>query len=249
MTLSGWPLPMMPINGMTSAAALGLQPGGVYEIKVFHAERFDFQICRKPAVRMDRATGVQVLTYRYEKPFPARVFDPVLQPPIDLAAWSRAAMATQLEPSVPELGLESLEVQFPAMRGQRIVINGQQVRIDTSGMDIPATKPAYTSLVPTRDGRIMVLPSAEMTVAEECLDPNLTSDDLSVMDCSSGTRYADMFDPDGSFLGSFEIPRGVSFGWGAYIDGDEVWAIMQDEYGAVMVKRYRLVTPEDPNDS
>jgi hypothetical protein len=135
------------------------------------------------------------------------------------------------------------------MRGQRIVINGRQVRIDTSGMDIPATKPAYTGLLPTRDGRIVVLPAAEITVAEECLDPNLTGDDLSIMDCSSGTRHADVFESDGSFLGSFEVPDGVSFGWGAYIDGDEIWASMQDEYGTVMVKRYRLVRPRDPAES
>lgn len=31
--------PMPPINGTTTAAELGLQPGEVYEIKVFHAER------------------------------------------------------------------------------------------------------------------------------------------------------------------------------------------------------------------
>jgi hypothetical protein len=134
-------------------------------------------------------------------------------------------------------------------RQMRIVINGRSPEIDWSGMDIPATKPAYSGLVAARDGRVFVQPSSEITVNEECLDPDLTNDDLSGMDCTTGTSYGDVFDGDGSFLGRFEVPDGANFGWGSYIDGDAVWLSFEDDLGTVMVKRYRLVAPRDPADS
>jgi hypothetical protein len=133
--------------------------------------------------------------------------------------------------------------------GQRISINGQTVVPDMSDADIPSTKPAYDALLPTRDGRVIVTPSADITVNAECLDPNLTRDDVSAMDCTEGTRYADVFDGDGGFLGSFEVPDGANLRWGAYIDGEDVWMSVQDDLGTVMVKRYRLAAPRDPADS
>ncbi len=139
-----------------------------------------------------------------------------------------------------------LEMQ---MSGMRIVINGSSPEIDWSGVDIPTTKPAYSGIAAARDGRIFVQPSSEITVNDECMDPNLTNDDLSGMDCTSGTSYGDVFDGDGSFLGRFDVPDGANFGWGSYIDGDAVWLSFEDDLGTVMVKRYRLVAPRDPSDS
>jgi hypothetical protein len=140
------------------------------------------------------------------------------------------------------------EVELQAMRN-RVVMNGRTMDIDFSGADIPETKPAYEGLVATRDGRVVVRRSAEITVAEECLAPDLTRDDISAMDCTDGTAYADVFDGDGAFLGSFEIPEGAQLGWGAHIDGDAVWMSVQDDMGTVMVKRYRMMVPRDPADS
>lgn len=134
-------------------------------------------------------------------------------------------------------------------RRMRIVVNGRSPEIDWSGMEIPATKPAYSGMVAARDGRVFVEPASEITVSDECLDPNLTRDDLSGMDCTTGTSYVDVFDNDGSFLGKFEIPDGANFGWGSYIDGDAIWMSFEDDLGTVMVKRYRLVVPRDPSDS
>ena len=139
-----------------------------------------------------------------------------------------------------------LEMQ---MRGMRIIINGSSPEIDWSGVDIPATKPAYSGIIASRDGRVFVQPASEITVNDECMDPNLTNDDLSGMDCTSGATYGDVFDSDGAFLGTFEIPNGANFGWGTYIDGNSIWTSLEDEMGTVMVKRYRLVAPRDPADS
>jgi len=134
-------------------------------------------------------------------------------------------------------------------RRMRIVVNGRSPEIDWAGMDIPATKPAYSGMVAARDGRVFVQPSSEITVNDECMDPNLTNDDLSGMDCTSGPSYGDVFDSDGAFLGSFEVPDGANFGWGTYIDGDSVWMSFEDDLGTVMVKRYRLAAPRDPSES
>jgi len=140
------------------------------------------------------------------------------------------------------------EVELQMMQ-QRMVINGQTLEMDMSGAEIPATKPAYDGLIAARDGRILVTPSAVIEVASECLDPDLSREDIGGMDCTEGTRYADVFDGDGAFLGSFEIPEGASLSWGAYIDGDTIWTSVQDDLGTVMVKRYRLVVPRNPDES
>jgi hypothetical protein len=134
-------------------------------------------------------------------------------------------------------------------RRMRLVVNGRSPEIDWSGMDIPATKPAYSGMVAARDGRVFVQPSSEITVRDECMDPNLTRDDLSGMDCTTGTSYVDVFDNDGSFLGKFEIPDGANFGWGTYVDADAIWMSFEDDLGTVMVKRYGLAVPRDPSDS
>ncbi|NKB86780.1 MAG: 6-bladed beta-propeller [Acidobacteria bacterium] len=135
------------------------------------------------------------------------------------------------------------------LAGQRIVMNGQTMEMDTSGMEIPDTKPAYTSLMATRDGRVVVTPSTLTTVKQECLDPDLGRDDIQSMDCTDSVSIADVFDNDGAFLGSFELPNGGGLGWGSYVDGDDIWMSVQDEMGTIMVKRYRLIAPRDPSDS
>jgi len=61
-------------------------------------------------------------------------------------------------------------------RQMRFVISGRSPEIDWTGMDIPETKPAYSGLVAARDGRVFVQPSSEITVNDECLDPNLTNE-------------------------------------------------------------------------
>lgn len=140
------------------------------------------------------------------------------------------------------------EVRLQMMR-QRMVINGQTMEPDISGMEIPDTKPAYTALHPTRDGRVLVLPSYEVTVADECQDPSLSRDDIAAMDCAQGVQMADLFDADGGFLGSFEVPEGAQLTWGPWFEGDTLWMSVQDDLGTITVKRYRLVSPRDPADS
>lgn len=148
----------------------------------------------------------------------------------------------QVEP-VPvnpdEVTLEQREV--------RIVINNQRPEIDWGDAEIPAFKPAFDNLVATRDGRILVLRSGPATVDPACLDPNVTSEDIAAMDCTDGVSWADLFEADGTFLGSFEVPDGVIFQGGVHIDGLTLWVPAQDELGAVTVKRLRILPPgEEP---
>jgi hypothetical protein len=56
-------------------------------------------------------------------------------------------------------------------------------------------------------------------------------------------------DPISQLLTAGEVPAGATLGWSVYVDGEDVWLSVQDDMGAVMVKRYRLVTRRGPADS
>ncbi len=86
--------------------------------------RFDRQAC-KEADLVDRATGIEAL-WGYSKERPTRgAIATFVAPPTDLAAWARAAAATQLPEAkatfAPALGADALRVLFPRARRQRMV--------------------------------------------------------------------------------------------------------------------------------
>ena len=93
----------------------------------YQARRFDLQNCEE-AKDVDEATGVQGLTgalaskgVAWIKPKDASGF---LAPPRDaaaLAAWARAAAATQIPNEPPKLDVASLELFFPERDQQRMV--------------------------------------------------------------------------------------------------------------------------------
>lgn len=91
-----------------------------------YIKRIDLQNCDQ-AKDVDKATGVDGLTgaltgtkdVKWNKPKDA---SPFLEPPADLAAWAKAAAATELPPSPPALELSSLEFRFPEMDAQRMVV-------------------------------------------------------------------------------------------------------------------------------
>lgn len=128
-------------------------------------------------------------------------------------------------------------------RTRRMVINGRTPEIDWSGIEIPEHKPAYDGFVVSRDERILVLTSGPVRVDPACLEPGLTQADLQMMDCTEGARGVDVFEVDGTFLGSFRLPDDVNLGRAAFVSGDHVWASAQDENGTVTVKKLRIVTP------
>ena len=103
-----------------------------------------------------------------------------------------------------------------------------------NGPEIPDHKPAYSQLWPDRNGRIWLLREGPSRRSTECLED--------VPECWVPESHSlDAFGPDGRFLGSATIDRAPS--WRPFIDGTTVLAIVIDEAGTIMVKRYRLVLP------
>lgn len=92
----------------------------------FYIKRIDLQNCDQ-AKDVDEATGVEGMTgslpgsknVRWNKPKDA---SPFLAAPADLAAWARAAAATELPDAAAALDLSALEFRFPAMDSQRMVV-------------------------------------------------------------------------------------------------------------------------------
>jgi len=129
-----------------------------------------------------------------------------------------------------------------SMRSQRIVINGATPEIDWGDVEMPTTKPAYTGLFATRDGRIVVVRPGPATVDPACLGPDADTSPGTIAGCVDGITWADVFETDGLFIGSFQVPSGAQL-MSPYFDGDVFWTGSQDEHGTVTVKKYRVVPP------
>ena len=51
------------------------------------------------------------------------------------------------------------------------------------------------------------------------------------------------FGADGRYLGRIRVPEGTRLEVPPFVDGDTMIAVVEDDAGAIMVKRYRLVLP------
>lgn len=84
------------------------------------AKRFDLQTCDETPL-VDDATGIEGLRgFRPDRPTNAEL-SAFLGPPADLAAWARAAAATDLTPVGSVMPLGEVLVQFPQRIRQRIL--------------------------------------------------------------------------------------------------------------------------------
>ena len=107
------------------------------------------------------------------------------------------------------------------------------------GPSIPDYKPPFLQLHPGRDGRIWVLPWPTWDFSE--------SDERDPADTPAGpmmnlvwTSY-DVFEEDGTFLGTVQAPEGFSALPVPVFGGDHVWAVSRDELGVERVVRYRIL--------
>jgi len=83
-------------------------------------KRFDHQLC-KEAKLIDEITGIKALT-GYMKGRPKNEeFLQYLEAPKDLSAWAREAEQTPLLEIPPELAVQDVQMQFPELKGQRMV--------------------------------------------------------------------------------------------------------------------------------
>lgn len=111
-----------------------------------------------------------------------------------------------------------------------------------SGPEIPPTKMAFTDLVPTAGGEIWVVRPGAGSPVRGC-DPAAFDDVSSEPPCWEEERIVDAFGADGRYLGAVDVPAEVSFRPPPFIRGDEVIAMVEDDAGTIMVKRYRRVLP------
>ncbi len=113
-----------------------------------------------------------------------------------------------------------------------------------NGPPVPETKPVFRELMAGRNGRIWVsLETESYTVENERHDPDDPAS--SPVHWGSGLRY-DVFEPDGTYLGTVDPPTGFSRYPTPVFDGDHVWAATRDELGVGRVVRYRIEVGEAP---
>ena len=112
------------------------------------------------------------------------------------------------------------------------------------GPPIPDRKPYFDDLIAGRDGRIWVTLVTEASpVDNPNYDPEQPGD--SPVLWRSELRY-DVFEADGTYLGTVDPPDGYS-GWPKPVfDGDLVWAASRDELGVPRLERYRIELGEVP---
>ena len=116
---------------------------------------------------------------------------------------------------------------------------------DWSAADMVASKPAFERFIPDNSGRIWVLRSGAGKRLPSCNEQATDFGEFSESPCWRDTRLLEVFGPDGRFLGSVQIPEGVRFAPRPYIKNDMAVFVTEDEAGTIMVKRYRLVLPEE----
>ena len=102
-------------------------------------------------------------------------------------------------------------------------------------------KPAYDQLIADLSGRIWVgRPGPGYEVPECEKDPETGIWEPS---CWRNERLYEVFDVEGQFLGTVEVPAGLQLDETSHIRGDKIVARVEDDQGIITVKRYQLVTP------
>lgn len=115
--------------------------------------RFDVATCDETKV-VDEATGVRGLRdYLEDRPAQAD-FARWLEPPDDLAAWSRAAAVTAVPEPPPRLAVDGVEMLFPARKNQRLVTRalirlpaGSGVELDENAAGEPELRLAVDGVI------------------------------------------------------------------------------------------------------
>lgn len=119
------------------------------------------------------------------------------------------------------------------------------------GAGLPDVKPAFQRLVVDRDGRTWAIRAGPGERLPGCMEEAETPAEYNRNPCWRDTYFADVFDPEGRFLGEVTLPepflRETPFPFlpRPYIKGDVVIATVDDENDTAMVKRYRLELPRE----
>jgi len=111
------------------------------------------------------------------------------------------------------------------------------------GAEIPATKPAYSSVRVDADGRFWVARRGPSYRVEDCDEDPLDVTEGSPRRCWQYDILFDLFDEDGRLLSTAIQHPGLRSLLGVFIRGDTLIAPIEDDAGTIMVKRFRLVRP------
>jgi len=109
-----------------------------------------------------------------------------------------------------------------------------------NGPDIPDTKPAFRDLQVAEDGRIWLARHTEGVRRDNpSYDP--TDPESEAPEHVWGEPWAwDVFESDGTFLGTVHAPEGFQPYPRAVFSGDHVWAVAEDDLGVQRIVRYRI---------
>lgn len=116
------------------------------------------------------------------------------------------------------------------------------------GAEMPATKPAFSSFIPAASGEIWVRRPGPGELLSDCAENPIEAgwEASSQAPCWRDSTIIDVFDAEGRFLGEVETPpRLRAFPSVLHIRGAQVVGVVEDALGTIMVKRYRLVLPEE----
>ena len=152
---------------------------------------------------------------------------------------------TLLRPGEP-LRIERVIDPIPVQSGERDMrralatrnMRGTDPNWRWNGPAIPDAKAPYDRIYAGRTGRIWVTrngPAYEQVDSD--FDPNDPED---IEENWGEDTLIDVFEKDGTFLGTITAPRDLSFYPRPVFDGDVVWGIARDEYGVQQVVRYRI---------
>ena len=111
--------------------------------------------------------------------------------------------------------------------------------------EISTTKPAYTAVVPDNSGRIWLQRPGLGRPLEDCdLEEQLELQGEAP--CWTESRYWDVFQRDGSYLGEVPVPEGITAQalMFSHIQDDRVLLTRPDAQGNAQVVLYRLQLPE-----
>ena len=159
---------------------------------------------------------------------------------------------TLLRPGSP-LRIERTAETIPVLAGEREQsiatttrnMRGTDPNWRWNGPAIPDTKPPWRDLYTGRDGRIWVYrQGAAYEVEDTDFDPT-DPDDIEIR--WQQDSMFDVFESDGTFLGTVDVPRGFSTYPTPIFDGDNVWATVRDDFDVQQIVRFRITHAQDSN--
>jgi hypothetical protein len=138
---------------------------------------------------------------------------------------------------VPVLSDEAAILRRRITRNFRNMVPGW----DWNGPGIPDSKPAYSALLTSEEGRIWVRPHV---ASERFMSPEEQADEEARQESPVNpyreAMFFEVFDPTGEYLGRVEAPAGFSIYPRPVIRGMTVWGVVRDELDVARLHRFKV---------